>query len=53
MENILEFTCAECQKKRHHLKMAASKKHFNQKMDNNLMVLFVSAEVMDAMNPAK
>ena len=53
MANILEFTCAECQKKRHHLKMTASKKYFNQKMDSNWMVLFVSAEVVDAMNPAK
>ena len=53
MENILEFTCVECQKKPHLLKMTARKKHFNQKMDNNWMVLFVSAEVLDAMNPAK
>ena len=53
MENILEFTCVEYQKKPHLLKMTDSKKYFNQKMDNNLMVLFVSAEVLDAMNPAK
>ena len=53
MENILDFTCVECQKKRHHLKMTVSKKYFNQKMDSNWMVLFVSAEVLDAMNPAK
>ena len=53
MENILEFTCVECKKKPHLLKMTASKKYFNPKMDNNWMVLFVSAEVLDAMHPAK